>query len=67
MANENQNIGDSPVRVTRGLGDAQVLVLPGQTIVHEGAEYGDGDKLVIDMPLAQNLALGGHVEILGAA
>lgn len=55
------------VRVTRGLGDALVRVLPGHTVVHDGAEAFEGDEFTMDMALAQNFASLGYLEIIGAS
>ncbi len=56
-----------PARVTRGVPDMRVKVAKDAVISHEGKEYREGKTLTVDGPLAQNLSMLGHVEILGEA
>jgi hypothetical protein len=57
-------------RLTRGVPPARVRVEAGSTLTHptdanpEGEVFGEGDELVIEGPLAQQLAMQGHVTII---
>jgi len=58
-------MGEAPaVMVTQELPDVEIEVVEGALICHQGVEYGGGDKLTVDGPLALSLEAQGVARIV---
>ena len=49
------------VTVTHGLPPVEVTVAPNTSVTYEGVAYDGGDTILMEGPIAQNLAVLGHV------
>lgn len=63
-SNKDDVTAGQPIRVTQGVPDMTVRVLPGVSMSHEGNAYSEGDEFVLPGPLAESFAFDGQVEIV---